>query len=395
MIPLISGGRWIERNETWKFDGKVVAKAIVMKDSLTYQELVAKIMSSLNLDACLSRVNLSYMSPRHPNLPPFNIGGDEDLEGLKFLNFGMAVWETPIHCLVESTFDLKAEVECVDLTSGPPLSSPQATGNFSTFDRKRKSSAFCDSSKASSSKATKPKHEDVISLSSDEEDNEKVVDEDEEEDVVVISSVKHKGVDVYNLSDDDDIERLSDDDHSDNFRYDQNDYEDINNDQESSEFLDAIDSAEREYLRKHRSTCPQNFYDLEGDNGNEVGDKEIVEGMVFETKSDLQSAIKDYALKNCFEAKVKRSEPERLVVVCKEKTCSFSLSASANKGVFVVRKLNVLHTCGLLFQHDPSKQATATYIAEKVLPRYDIFLYFVLLYYIPFEFNFIRFMMCS
>lgn len=96
-------------------------------------------------------------------------------------------------------------------------------------------------------------------------------------------------------------------------------------------------------------------------------------GFSYRSKTELQMAIREYAVDNCFEVKVKRSSPMRYVVVCKDQTCSFYASASAVKGLFVVRKLNTSHSCGLLYHHDPSKRVSATYIAGKIVGRYDMF----------------------
>lgn len=334
------------------------------------------------------------MSPHHPNLPPFDIRGDEDLKALKFLNFGLVVSDTLIHCVFESTYEakpfgnLKPKVEFIDLQCSAPQSSPDKRERFIMYDRKRKSSfVYGKNNKASSSKASKPSLENVISPSNDEEEEkEKVVDEDEEEEDI-ISTVKHKSVDFVNLSDDDDeFENLSDDGHFNNFSDDHKECEDI--DYESTEFLQDVDSVECEYLRKHRAPCEENFVDLGRDNGVDFVHKEIVFGVVYGSNTELHMAIRDFALKNCFEVKVKRSKLDRLSIVSKEKTCSFSLFASSTKGVFFVIKFNIVHICGFLYHHDPRKQVTASYILPKLFQGM-IYLYLYLC--ILFHSNFMTF----
>ena len=75
-----------------------------------------------------------------------------------------------------------------------------------------------------------------------------------------------------------------------------------------------------------------------GDDGVDFVHIDIGLGVVYGSKTELQMSIRDFALKNYFEVKVKWSEPYRLSIVCKEKSFAFSLSASSTKCVFVVIK---------------------------------------------------------
>ena len=89
-------------------------------------------------------------------------------------------------------------------------------------------------------------------------------------------------------------------------------------------------------------------------------------------KKSLQEAIVDYAVKNCFETFVRRSEPTRLLVGCKVKSCRFRINGTvvSRTSTFKVKKFETEHTCGLKYTHTPGNKATSSFDATKIVERY-------------------------
>ena len=205
----------------------------------------------------------------------------------------------------------------------------------------------------------KAKTFEVVSLSSD----------DEEEDVV-ISSTKHKGCDLVNLLEEEE-------EYIENVEYDDN-VEEV--DIGKPEYLDAIDEAEERYYLSEVPADFQNLVDVE-----EVEDKSksktIKCGDMFQTKKELQDSLAAYAMDNCVEMLVKRSDKTCYVVECKNRGCSFGFRASVRVGTsaFIVRRFATNHTCGMLFRHDHNRHATASVISQSILDRYILFLLKILI----------------
>ena len=95
-------------------------------------------------------------------------------------------------------------------------------------------------------------------------------------------------------------------------------------DEYNEEFFIDLNEAELRALRSHHS-CAEARVDQ--DDGK-MRCSEIRLGALYVDKKSLQEAIVDYAVKNCFETFVRRSEPTRLFVGCKVKSCRFRINAT-------------------------------------------------------------------
>lgn len=399
MISLISGGTWKFRAHNWIYEGNHTATALVIPEATVYDDLMRMIHNKLLVEDT-QKLKLSYTCPQSQGgIPPFNVLSDADLTAYRFMNFGNKIWKTPLYCSVEPV-DVKVEpsvkseteeIEVLEVHSSAPEmehGSQKSAGEGGSEDRKRKLAREWFSKKAS-----KPNPVEVVNLISDDEK------ETEEDDVVFISS---SSPDVVDLSDDEDVVfissssrdgRLEDSDlgldkcDANNFgnrttidagragssREVEDDVEidgDPWQDSGTAEFVKGLDYADYNALRSDHA---HETVILEEDDVQSRIDTLKV-GRSYDSKDSIKKLLTEYALNNCFEMVVKRSQPERLRVTCKDNNCTFTFMASVVKKTkrFMVRKFVKEHSCGMKYTHDPSKHATASFIARKILSRYDV-----------------------
>ncbi|XP_050207758.1 uncharacterized protein LOC126657158 [Mercurialis annua] len=103
-----------------------------------------------------------------------------------------------------------------------------------------------------------------------------------------------------------------------------------------------------------------------------VEDIEFTVGQSFKDKSVLQKCLQVHSLSHHYHQKVIRSSTTRMLVRCINVTCDWYLQASSNGNTnqFIVRKLNMKHTCPIERRFSIQRQATSSHIAESIKLRY-------------------------
>ena len=97
----------------------------------------------------------------------------------------------------------------------------------------------------------------------------------------------------------------------------------------------------------------------------------IYKGQYFPSKKDLKRLVGDFAMRQNFEWKVKRSNKTTLHLICIIDNCSWKLRAvrRAEGTYFQVRSFVNVHSCPLEEIHRRHRQASAAVIGEVVAPR--------------------------
>jgi len=113
---------------------------------------------------------------------------------------------------------------------------------------------------------------------------------------------------------------------------------------------------------------------ISGMNVNENDDKFLYKGRTFETKSELQSVIRAYSVKNHREIVVTNSNKTRYIVVCKLKDegsrgCSWRLHASINlrNKSWEIKTFRQLHVCINQTPRKDHKQLTSALVGGLII----------------------------
>ncbi|XP_050205775.1 uncharacterized protein LOC126655583 [Mercurialis annua] len=100
--------------------------------------------------------------------------------------------------------------------------------------------------------------------------------------------------------------------------------------------------------------------------------KEVYIGQVFKDKRYLQSCLSFYAIENHFQFKVSKSCTKEYLVNCIDDSCNWVVRASCDgkTKMFVIRRLNNIHTCPTEIRMEEKRQATAAIIGEVIKSRF-------------------------
>lgn len=386
MISVVYGGTLFYENERWSYKVSsthvgMKSKGFLIREDIAYEALVKKIAEKIEVDLCTYNLKLSYLIPENHFLPPYNVSDKEDLDAFVFLNAERSkdtmVLTLPLYVSLDvrksNIKDEEGEEEMIDVPSSAPenLSQDIASPGCKSNPQKRTGGDLFmdfleDDDELGCTVGTgvdcdrilvggvgqdvrswfckkRAKTIEFISISSDEEG-----DTNEE---VFISARKHKGCELVNLSDgeDDDIGFV--DYHPKVEVKEEGDYS-VGVDE-----LNGLDDVELDevgaLVGEGSSSCP------------------LCVGKIFHSKKAIQEALTQYALKNHFEMRVKRSSRSRYVVVCKMPNCSFGLRATVRSGTssFEVKSFVEKHSCALLNDHNHSRHATASVISKFIIKR--------------------------
>nr|XP_016476046.1 PREDICTED: uncharacterized protein LOC107797656 [Nicotiana tabacum] len=98
----------------------------------------------------------------------------------------------------------------------------------------------------------------------------------------------------------------------------------------------------------------------------------VEEDQVYKDKETVVSVMKNLAIRERFQFKVKRSSTTRYHLMCMDDNCAWSFKSSAvfKTNIFKVRSYNNNHTCGYGERYLTKRQATSGVIASIVKDKY-------------------------
>ncbi|XP_050211388.1 uncharacterized protein LOC126661576 [Mercurialis annua] len=99
---------------------------------------------------------------------------------------------------------------------------------------------------------------------------------------------------------------------------------------------------------------------------------DIKEGQSYKNKEVLKSVLSFYAIKNHFQFKVRRSCERQYFLSCLDTDCTWKLNASkqGKTEIFIIRKLNINHSCAMVVRTGDQRQATSIVIGEFIKSKY-------------------------
>ncbi|XP_050206468.2 guanine nucleotide-binding protein-like NSN1 [Mercurialis annua] len=100
--------------------------------------------------------------------------------------------------------------------------------------------------------------------------------------------------------------------------------------------------------------------------------KEVYVGQIFKDKTIMKTCLCLYAIANNFQFKVSKSCTIEYVLNCLDSNCKWSLRASRDgrTSMFLIRRLNNIHTCSLKIRMKDKRQATSSTIAEVLKSKF-------------------------
>ncbi|KAM3263095.1 hypothetical protein P3L10_000089 [Capsicum annuum] len=101
--------------------------------------------------------------------------------------------------------------------------------------------------------------------------------------------------------------------------------------------------------------------------------KHVEDGQVYLTKKKkLKSVMKDYAIREKFQTRSKRSSKKTYILFCKSRNCEFLMRASGieDTGIFKIRRFIPEHTCPVKDKIYPKVHATSMLIAGMVKQKF-------------------------
>ncbi|XP_055961863.1 uncharacterized protein LOC126681856 [Mercurialis annua] len=126
----------------------------------------------------------------------------------------------------------------------------------------------------------------------------------------------------------------------------------------SNNFNDDENEAESSFRHEHVITDPRH--------------KEIKEGQSYINKEVLKSVLSSYAINNHFQFKVCRSCERQYFLSCLDTDCTWKLNASkqGKTEIFIIRKLNINHSCSMVVRTSDQRQATSGVIGEFIKSKF-------------------------
>ena len=85
-MSLITNGEWRVSGTKWTYEGKQLAKGVVVGDNMKYEMIKEKIAEKISFDPDRYEIELKYVQSMRENFPPFEINDEDDWEAYKFLN---------------------------------------------------------------------------------------------------------------------------------------------------------------------------------------------------------------------------------------------------------------------------------------------------------------------
>ncbi|XP_050238390.1 uncharacterized protein LOC126687878 [Mercurialis annua] len=100
--------------------------------------------------------------------------------------------------------------------------------------------------------------------------------------------------------------------------------------------------------------------------------KEVYVGQIFKDKTIMKTCLSLYAIANNFQFKVIKSCTIEYVLNCLDRNCKWSLRASRDgrTSMFLIRRLNNIHTCSVDIRMEEKRQATSSIVAEVIKSKF-------------------------
>ncbi|XP_050208714.1 uncharacterized protein LOC126659464 [Mercurialis annua] len=95
-------------------------------------------------------------------------------------------------------------------------------------------------------------------------------------------------------------------------------------------------------------------------------------GQSFKNKAVLQTCMRFHAISHHYQYKTVKSCQKQLLLRCINDTCKWYLksSSSGNSKLFIIRNLNMKHTCPVDTRFNSQRQASSSHIADSIKQNY-------------------------